>query len=176
MRWCLTAWEQVKQTTITNCWRHTGILEAAQAEESEPADVGDIVENLLQDVRRLQLRDPMSLEEILNPDGESVVFDEGAGAEVNAANAPGLSVDDSRNEEDCGTGNDIDVVAASAEVISIRHRIDAVRITILTMEAAEQRDVMCIASLRKLQRNLRRQWQESFRQVGIERFLISNED
>ena len=118
----------------------------------------------------------MSLEEILNPDGESVVFDEGAGAEVNAANAPGLSVDDSRNEEDCGTGNDIDVVAASAEVISIRYRIDAVRFTILTMEAAEQRDVMCTASLRKLQRNLRRQWQESFRQVGIERFLISNED
>ena len=73
MHWCRAAWDEVSMETIANCFQHTGILGTNQETLPSQADAAEqAVEQELQVcLSQLPLRDPMSVDQLINPPEEN---------------------------------------------------------------------------------------------------------
>uniref|UniRef100_A0AAV1TY65 Uncharacterized protein n=1 Tax=Peronospora matthiolae TaxID=2874970 RepID=A0AAV1TY65_9STRA len=86
MHWTLRSWSEILSTTIANCFKHTGLMYGPTSPAVEGgASARDIQQPVQQDadlidqeeqevekdlesaLQRLSLRDPMSIDSLLNP-------------------------------------------------------------------------------------------------------------
>ena len=57
------AWKDVKQTTIGNCWKHTGIIPITDEDSVQSPDTSQAGEELHALMTSLEIPDPMTLDE-----------------------------------------------------------------------------------------------------------------
>ena len=60
------AWKDVKQTTIANCWKHTGIIPTTDEDSVQSPDTSQAEEELHALMTSLEIPDPMTLDEYIN--------------------------------------------------------------------------------------------------------------
>ena len=60
------AWKDVKQTTIANCWKHTGIIPTTNEDSVQSPDTSQAEEELHALTTSLEILDPMTLDEYIN--------------------------------------------------------------------------------------------------------------
>jgi hypothetical protein len=73
MRWCRAAWGDVSMETIANCFRRTGILGTNQEALPPQVDAAEqaVEEELQAYLTQLPLREPMSVDQLINPPEEN---------------------------------------------------------------------------------------------------------
>ncbi|KAI9781324.1 MAG: hypothetical protein M1816_002421 [Peltula sp. TS41687] len=75
MYWCQDAWNQVTNDTIKHCWNHTKLVKTAQpnADVQDAAFDEELIENdISARMRSLRIKNPMSMEQLLNPPEEDL--------------------------------------------------------------------------------------------------------
>lgn len=74
MRWCQEAWTMITPTTISNCWRHTGLT--GQATLPSAREDAELESGLTKSLSELKLRNPLTLSEYLDPAHENEFVNE----------------------------------------------------------------------------------------------------
>jgi hypothetical protein len=99
MNWIKECWSQVPDDAIANCWKHVAILEAHADHEprrrTTPESTLDGI--LLEQMQALRIADPMTIEELLNPEGEDDVHCEDNDEDLIES---AMEVDTVENEEE----------------------------------------------------------------------------
>ena len=67
IRWCQDAWQMIQPSAIENCWRHTGLVLGDVASLASSTDYQQIDEELQACLSKLQPRNPMCIEEFVQP-------------------------------------------------------------------------------------------------------------
>ena len=95
------AWKIVKPSTITNCWKKTGILPNFEDYDSDQEDIDDIDEITLelQDlINELNLKDPIAAENFIHIDDE-IPIEQLSDEDILAAVIPNAENDDAEDDE-----------------------------------------------------------------------------
>jgi hypothetical protein len=95
------AWKIVKSSTITNCWKKTGILPNFEDYDSGQEDIDDIDEITLelQDmIDELNLKDPITAEKFIHIDDE-IPIEQLSDEDILAAVIPNAENDDAEDDE-----------------------------------------------------------------------------
>ena len=67
MHWIKSCWASVTKECVTNCFRHTGLVKGRVSDSVLEAQIEN---ELQQQLKKLRIKDPMSINELLHPEGE----------------------------------------------------------------------------------------------------------
>jgi len=69
MKWAVAAWRDLDQSVLVNCWKHTGILSTDDSAvlETLPTENDTFNREFIEFVQALNIQNPMSLENYINP-------------------------------------------------------------------------------------------------------------
>ena len=74
MDWSVSSWREMPEQIFANCWRKTGLLDGEPDEEPDNEHV--IEEQVMQTVQRMNPRQPLTIDELLNPENENAIHQE----------------------------------------------------------------------------------------------------
>ena len=152
MRWSLVAWSDISATTIRNCFRHIGLMDGpvtlTKKQEAGTGTAGSMEEQLVEQeleaaLKRLPLRNSMSLAYLLNPEEE----DESAYQELTDAEIMKL-VQGSDEEEENTAVEEVDRFSKA-------EKLDSLSLTISLLDLSLSDHCVAHRVLRKLQFDLR---------------------
>jgi len=147
MRWSKRSWSEILPESISNCWRHTGLLGGTPSSlEADPPE-GDVNKDLEEIIQQLRVRNPMPLESILNPLHENEVSES-------------LNDDDMIAQSTSAPSDETDEnPTANADVpqISMEEKLSAVRTVLQLLEDVEELHYTTLKDIRKLQSRLRQE-------------------
>jgi hypothetical protein len=109
IRYIREAWQQdVMPATISNCFRHVQIRDVEDG-EIENVEQNDVINEIAQDIEALHFRDPMAIEDFLNPEEETAIEEERSIEEImEVVGSSEIEIDDEDYD------NDYEISATSA--------------------------------------------------------------
>ena len=155
MKWSRAAWKELNSSVMTNCWKHTGLLDSDESavRAVNPIEDTGFAEEYASFVRLANIHDAMSVEDFINPAGETSECINWLDDAAIIAAAQAVEID----EEQETVVEDVKELYADLskkeEVIVLAKAIATV-----TKHSEEDEYEAVIAKLRRLQRSL--QWQE----------------
>ena len=182
MRWAQAAWNSLNESVFVNCWRHTGFTRENIAEpflEPGPPPTPDVdvdfVEDYQQFVQQARIRNPMTIEDFLNPIDEDdeiqIEMTEEEIVELVKGLLEAESISNSQSDME-----DVDNGPSSYLSLSVKEQIMVFAHAIALVEDSSSswwRDEKekTIEKLRLMQRDYRRQLREQERPQLIQRSI-----
>jgi hypothetical protein len=169
MKWSIEAWKDVSATTISNCWNKVDIIG-----ETVPvaAEVDTVEEELNELIRILDVRDPMTMDEFINPECEVIVEEMVSEAEL-------ISDKNLRAHLDCAgeieVPDELDDYVIQKPIFTKSEKLAILTKAIDVLNDSDwfvpENDCKTIARLWKEKRDLRHSMQNTMKQLKLTHFF-----